>query len=224
MTHHLFVTYHTYKLRWGYPIAKRPVWRLLVMHVFHERHEGGVRRNHQSTAQRQPRYVKQDLDTLLRFLLQPDQPLILHVRNSAVPSHKLLSALRSKITITLFIALFNISTHNCIAKVNICPLEFKTWHSFFSLNSPIHTYNVIRILKPSYLPLTLLQLLYQSTNCVAPIMCKELVHNFKIYWFKTFLRQVINTLSNGAQFNVFSLNTCILVSKIVLEKYSFLCE
>lgn len=132
MTHHLFVAYHTYKLRWGYPLAKRPVWRLLVMHVFHERHEGSVRRNHQSTAQRQPRYVKQDLDTLLRLLLQPDQPLILHVRNSAVPSHKLLSALRSKITITLFIALFNILTHDCIAKVNIYPLEFKTWHSFFS--------------------------------------------------------------------------------------------
>lgn len=134
------------------------------MHVFHERHEGGVRRNHHSTAQRQPRYIKQDLDTLLCLLLQPDQPLILHVRNSAVPSHKLLSALRSKITITLFYIL----THNCIAKVvAICPLEFKICHSLFSLNSPIHTYNVIRILKPSYLPLTLLQLLYQSTNCVA---------------------------------------------------------
>lgn len=138
------------------------------MHVFHERHKGGVRRNHQPTAQRQPRYIKQDLDTLLCLLLQPDQPLILHVRNSAVPSHKLLSALRSKITITLFIALFNILTHNCIAKVvAICPLEFKICQSFFSVNSPIYTYNVIRILKPSYLPLTLLQLLYQSTNCVA---------------------------------------------------------
>lgn len=115
------------------------------MHVFHERNEGGVRRNHQSTAQRQPRYIKQDLDTLLCLLLQPDQPLILHVRNSAVPSHKLLSALRSKITITLFFALFNILTHNCISKVvAICPLEFKICHSLFSLNSPIHTYNVIR--------------------------------------------------------------------------------
>lgn len=103
----LFNAYHTDKLRRGYPLAERPVWRLLVVHVFYKRDEGGVRGNHQSTAQRQPRYVQQDLDTLLRLLLQPDQPLILHVRNSAVPSNNQFCGQKQQLK--LFIALVDIN-------------------------------------------------------------------------------------------------------------------